>query len=79
MAKVIALSAGVTPDDLDNAPFSDRGGLDGAIRDQADSSMQAMAFLTVVSRRTVIDTCAPAERAAAMVGRPRAPGPALAR
>jgi type I restriction enzyme R subunit len=33
MAQVIAASAGITPDDLDNAPFSERGGIDGAIRD----------------------------------------------
>jgi len=33
MADVIAVSAGVTPDDLDNAPFTERGGIDGAIRD----------------------------------------------
>jgi type I restriction enzyme, R subunit len=33
MADVIAASAGVSPDDLDNAPFTERGGVDGAIRD----------------------------------------------
>jgi type I restriction enzyme R subunit len=33
IAEVIATSAGVTADDLDNAPFSERGGVDGAIRD----------------------------------------------
>jgi type I restriction enzyme R subunit len=33
MADVITASAGVTPDDLDNAPFTERGGIDGAIRD----------------------------------------------
>ncbi|HET6481994.1 MAG TPA: type I restriction-modification enzyme R subunit C-terminal domain-containing protein [Actinoplanes sp.] len=33
MAQVIAASAGITPDDLDNAPFTERGGIDGAIRD----------------------------------------------
>jgi type I restriction enzyme R subunit len=33
MVEVIAVSAGVSPDDLDNAPFSERGGVDGAIRD----------------------------------------------
>ncbi|GAA4996407.1 hypothetical protein GCM10023317_26010 [Actinopolymorpha pittospori] len=32
--------------------------------------MEARAFFTVVSRRTVTDTCAPAPTAAAMVGRP---------
>jgi len=33
IADVIATSAGVTTDDLDNAPFTERGGVDGAIRD----------------------------------------------
>jgi type I restriction enzyme, R subunit len=33
MVEVIAVSAGITPDDLDNAPFTERGGVDGAIRD----------------------------------------------
>jgi Domain of unknown function (DUF3559). len=33
MVEVIAVSAGITPDDLDNAPFTERGGADGAIRD----------------------------------------------
>jgi len=33
IADVIATSAGVTVEDLDNAPFSERGGLDGALRD----------------------------------------------
>ena len=33
MAVVIASSAGVSGDDLDNAPFSERGGVDGALRD----------------------------------------------
>jgi type I restriction enzyme, R subunit len=31
--EVIAVSAGISPDDLDNAPFTERGGVDGAIRD----------------------------------------------
>jgi type I restriction enzyme, R subunit len=31
--EVIAVSAGISPDDLDNAPFTKRGGIDGAIRD----------------------------------------------
>ena len=30
---VIAASAGITDDDLDTAPFTERGGIDGAIRD----------------------------------------------
>ena len=33
MVEVIAVSAGIDPDDLDNAPFTERGGIDGAIRD----------------------------------------------
>ena len=33
IADVIAASAGVSDDDLDNAPFTERGGIDGAIRD----------------------------------------------
>jgi len=33
MVEVIAVSAGVSADDLDNAPFIERGGVDGAIRD----------------------------------------------
>jgi type I restriction enzyme R subunit len=33
MVEVIAVSAGVSPEDLDNAPFTERGGVDGAIRD----------------------------------------------
>ncbi len=33
IADVIATSAGITDDDLDNAPFTERGGIDGAIRD----------------------------------------------
>jgi type I restriction enzyme R subunit len=33
IAEVVATSAGVSADDLDNAPFSERGGIDGAVRD----------------------------------------------
>ena len=33
IADVIAQSAGITADDLDNAPFTERGGIDGASRD----------------------------------------------
>ena len=33
IADVVATSAGITDDDLDNAPFTERGGIDGAIRD----------------------------------------------
>ena len=33
MVEVIVNSAGVSADDLDNAPFDERGGVDGAVRD----------------------------------------------
>ncbi len=33
MVEVIASSAGITADDLDESPFSERGGVDGALRD----------------------------------------------
>ena len=33
MVEVIAVSAGIGPDDLDSAPFMERGGIDGAVRD----------------------------------------------
>lgn len=36
MVDVIASSAGITAEDLDRAPFSDRGGIDGALRDLGD-------------------------------------------
>jgi type I restriction enzyme, R subunit len=36
IADVIATSAGITPDDLDNAPFAERGGIDGALTDLGD-------------------------------------------
>ena len=36
MVHVIATSAELTADDLDNAPFTDRGGIDGALRDLGD-------------------------------------------
>jgi len=36
MADVVATSAGITADDLDDAPFTDRGGVDGALRDLGD-------------------------------------------
>ena len=42
IAEVIAISAGVTADDLDNAPFAERGGIDGAVR---DLGTDAAAFL----------------------------------
>lgn len=36
MVEVIASSAGITASDLDEAPFTDRGGVDGALRDLGD-------------------------------------------
>jgi len=36
MADVIASSAGLSDDDLDRSPFTERGGVDGAIRDLGD-------------------------------------------
>jgi len=33
MVEVIAVSAGISADDLDNSPFTERGGIDGASRD----------------------------------------------
>lgn len=36
MVQVIASSAGIRPSDLDNPPFSENGGTDGAIRDLGD-------------------------------------------
>jgi type I restriction enzyme R subunit len=39
MVEVIAASAGVTPDDLDSAPFTERGGVDGALRDLGDRTV----------------------------------------
>jgi type I restriction enzyme, R subunit len=36
IVQVIAASAGISPADLDNAPFTERGGTDGAIRDLGD-------------------------------------------
>jgi type I restriction enzyme R subunit len=38
IADVVATSAGVTADDLDNAPFVERGGVDGAIRDLGNAT-----------------------------------------
>lgn len=36
MVDVISNSAGITADDLDEAPFTERGGVDGALRDLGD-------------------------------------------
>jgi type I restriction enzyme R subunit len=38
IADVIAQSAGITAQDLDNAPFTERGGVDGALRDLGDEA-----------------------------------------
>lgn len=38
MVAVIASSAGITADDLDEAPFTERGGVDGALRDLGDAA-----------------------------------------
>lgn len=38
MADVIASSAGIEADDLDEAPFTERGGIDGALRDLGDAA-----------------------------------------
>jgi type I restriction enzyme, R subunit len=38
IADVIASSAGITAEDLDNAPFTERGGVDGALRDLGDQA-----------------------------------------
>lgn len=38
MVAVIAASAGITADDLDEAPFTERGGVDGALRDLGDGA-----------------------------------------
>ena len=39
MVEVIAVSAGITADDLDEAPFTERGGVDGALRDLGDKAV----------------------------------------
>ncbi len=36
MVEVISVSAGISADDLDEAPFTERGGVDGALRDLGD-------------------------------------------
>ena len=38
MVAVIAASAGITAEDLDEAPFTERGGVDGALRDLGDAA-----------------------------------------
>ncbi|SDH80229.1 type I restriction endonuclease subunit R [Agrococcus jejuensis] len=36
--QIVAVSAGITAEDLDNAPFDERGGVDGALRDLGDAA-----------------------------------------
>nr|MBA3844383.1 DEAD/DEAH box helicase family protein [Actinomycetota bacterium] len=45
IADVIANSAGITLDDLDNAPFAERGGVDGALRDIGPAAGTVLADL----------------------------------
>ena len=45
MADVIAASAGITEDDLDNVPFTEHGGVDGLIRDLGDRAAVYLADL----------------------------------
>ncbi len=40
MVEVIAVSAGISADDLDQAPFTERGGVDGALRDLGDKAAE---------------------------------------
>ncbi|MQA35727.1 type I restriction endonuclease subunit R [Modestobacter roseus] len=47
MADVIAASAGITEDDLDNVPFTEQGGVDGLLRDLGD---RAAAYLADLNR-----------------------------
>ena len=42
MVEVIASSAGITPDDLDATPFTERGGIDGALRDLGDHTVSIL-------------------------------------
>ncbi|PAZ09811.1 DEAD/DEAH box helicase [Streptomyces sp. SA15] len=45
MAEVIAASAGIDADDLDESPFVERGGVDGALRDLGDSASDLLETL----------------------------------
>jgi type I restriction enzyme R subunit len=45
MADVIAASAGITEDDLDNVPFTEHGGVDGLLRDLGDRAGNYLAEL----------------------------------
>lgn len=47
IADVIAASDGMTTDDLDNAPFIERGGVDGAVR---DLGAEAASYLEQLNR-----------------------------
>ena len=47
MAEVIATSAGISPDDLDEAPFTERGGIDGAVRDLGARASEVISQLNV--------------------------------
>lgn len=38
MARIVASSAGIDTDDLENTPFDERGGIDGALRDLGDAA-----------------------------------------
>jgi type I restriction enzyme R subunit len=46
MVEVIAASAGITTDDLDESPFIERGGVDGILRDLGDGAEQYLNELT---------------------------------
>lgn len=48
VVQVIASSAGITPQDLDEAPFTERGGIDGALRDLGTD--RAPGLLTALNR-----------------------------
>ena len=45
IADVIAQANGITVEDLDNAPFAERGGVDGAVRDLGDRAAAWLAQL----------------------------------
>ncbi|RBY92702.1 hypothetical protein DQ241_01095 [Blastococcus sp. TF02A-30] len=45
MADVIAASAGITEDDLDNVPFTEHGGVDGLLRDLGEKAAVYLADL----------------------------------
>ena len=48
MVSVISVSAGITEDDLDGSPFSERGGVDGLLRDFGD---KAESIVEVLNQR----------------------------